>query len=859
MEILGPTLSAPVGRFVLPNGLTVIHSEQPGGLVAVQLWVKTGSIHEAPMLGSGMSHYLEHMLFKGTRTRSAQDITAQVQAIGGDINAYTTFDRTVYHIEGPCEGFATAMDILCDMAFNSVLDSDELAREREVILREIDMTNDDPDRKLMRRLFETAFREHPYRQPVIGHKEQFSRIDEATLRAYYRSRYTPDNMVLVIVGDVHIEQLELALDSSFGAQERAQSSAPILPREPMQLAPREARMEDDLSICRGTMAYRVPGIGHPDAAALDMLAAILGGGESAILPQALRMRRQLVNEIDVSCWNPGKQGLFWISYTCDSGTHERAERAIVEEIEAAISAGFSDEDLSKARLMSMTQELDYRKTVSVLASRLGIAEVVVGDLHYPRQYFTALDALTVDDIRRVAKAYLRECTLSKVTLDAECACASASCCQSALALPPIEQLTLKNGARLILQPDRRLPKINIRFGGLGGPLYESEASRGVTSLLATLLTRDTQAHSAENVSRIIESAGGRFDDFCGNNSFGLAMELLSSEVETGLNLFEYALLKPDFRQTTLDVERAAQIARLHEGDDDISDRGRRLLRKAFFREHLYGISPAGTVEALEKLTIADVEAQYRRLVCAKNSVLSVCGDFDPAELLPRLEEMLLALPDTSFTPNEPAFDGPRKQNIVEEMEREQAVLFRSYSGPGVRSEDYNAAEVLDETLSDMSGPLFIAVRERKGLTYFVGASRLVGVNTGTFTLYGGTRPDQVEQVRTEFDLVLEQIRATGLPAGELLRSQTRLKARRRLGMQSIGSRANSVMLDTLYGLPIQSTADYDAKIDAITPEIIRDFARQYLRDEKRVDFVIGPMRGAKSEAQSEGVEASNAQ
>jgi zinc protease len=841
MKILGPVFDMPIDRFVLPNGLTVIHRAVSSGLVAVQLWVKTGSIHEAPWLGSGMSHYLEHMLFKGTERRNAPQITAEVQAIGGEINAYTTFDRTVYHIEAPSEGFSVAMDILHDMVFHSKLDSAELTREREVILREIAMNNDDPDRQLVRKLYETAFRDHAYRYPVIGFSEQFKSIDEATIRGYYKARYVPSNMVLIVLGDVNLEALELAIENTFGQEPRTQLSTPVIPGELPQLAPRRAFITGDVSICRGSVAYRVPGIGHEDGPALDMLASILGNGESSVLCQALRMRRQLVNDIDVSCWNPGKTGLFWISYNSDTGTSEKVEAAIHEEIEAKIKAGFTQEELDRARRLTMTNEIDSRKTVSGHASRLGLSEVVVGDLFYPQQYFEALSTLTTDDIARVAKHYITATTRNVVTLDADEAKAHIAGSSLRVELPAPELIKLPNGARIVMQPDNRLPKVHIRFGALGGPLYETAATQGVTALLATLLTRDTQARSAENVSRTIESAGGRFDEFCGNNSFGVAMELLSGELQTGLDLLEYALIKPDFNPTTFEIERAGQIARIQEYDDEISERGRVHLRRAFYGDHPYRENSNGTVEALKALTTRDIAEHYAKLVRAGNSVVSICGDFDPSVTLPKLTDILSQLPNAEFIAQEPPFKGPKVSDTIEHMDREQAIVFRSFRGPGVRGAENYVADLLDEVLSDMSGPLFVSARERKGLAYFVGASRMTGVHTGMFTLYGGTRPDQVAQLRAEFDAVLEDIRQRGISEEELQRSRTRLKSRRRLSMQTIGARANNALLETLYGLPTETVAQFDGKIDAISMEDIRFFARNYLRDDARVDYAIGPL------------------
>src|SRR5271168_1395791 len=157
----------PVERTVLPNGLTLlVKPDRSAALASVQVWVKTGSIHEGRQLGAGLSHYLEHMLFKGTKRRSGRDISATVQASGGYINAYTTFDRTVYYIDLPSENLEVAVDVLADAVFHSTLPEDEVNRERDVILREIAMTKDDPDNRLWESLFAAAFREHPYRHPI---------------------------------------------------------------------------------------------------------------------------------------------------------------------------------------------------------------------------------------------------------------------------------------------------------------------------------------------------------------------------------------------------------------------------------------------------------------------------------------------------------------------------------------------------------------------------------------------------------------------------------------------------------------------------------------------------------------------
>ena len=188
-DLIERLFRAPVERHTLPNGLTLVHRPDfSSEVVSVQIWVKTGSIHEDALIGSGLSHYLEHMLFKGTSRRDGKSISREVHAMGGLINAYTTFDRTVYYIDAPSTALSQILDVLSDIVMHSTLPKEEVERERAVILREIDMGLDDPDRQLSQALFRTAYQRHPYREPVIGHRALYEKVTADELRAYYHAR-----------------------------------------------------------------------------------------------------------------------------------------------------------------------------------------------------------------------------------------------------------------------------------------------------------------------------------------------------------------------------------------------------------------------------------------------------------------------------------------------------------------------------------------------------------------------------------------------------------------------------------------------------------------------------------------------
>ena len=505
--VLEQILSERVDRRTLANGLTVILKEDPSNqLSSVQLWVKTGSLHEGSMLGSGVSHFLEHMLFKGTEKRLGNEISRQVQAAGGGINAYTTFDRTVYFINGLSEQTALAVELLADAAFNSLLPEEEAVKERDVILREIDMGLDDPDRQVSRALFETAFREHPYRLPVIGHRELFENLSHSQLLSYYRDRYVPENMTLVVVGDIESSTLLEVIEKHFGASQRGGESQPYVPPEPKQLAMREDHLFGDVQICRAGLGFKIPGLEHRDAPGLDLLASVLGVGHSSILWRSLRDEKKLVHQIDATCWNPGNGGLFWISYICDEGKRAVAQEAILEEIQKLIRHGVDEKRLQKAIRQALIGEINTRKTMSDQASRLGLAEVVVGDLAYPRQYYGKLYKVGSADLPNLARDYLKTEGLTAVSLNPMPANRPAqSVTKASPGIPDFEMQVLPNGARLLVQRDARHPKINLRMAALGGPLYESDQLRGITGLLATLLARDTVTRNASQVAELIES------------------------------------------------------------------------------------------------------------------------------------------------------------------------------------------------------------------------------------------------------------------------------------------------------------------------------------------------------------------
>ncbi|GAB4275010.1 MAG: pitrilysin family protein [Opitutales bacterium] len=837
-----------VERIILPNGLTVIvKPDAASNLVSAQVWVKTGSIHEGSLLGSGLSHYVEHMLFKGTERRTHKAITDDIQSHGGTINAYTTFDRTVYYVDAPSESLEPVLDVLEDIVFHSVFHETEVDSERSVIQREIDMGRDDPDRKLQIHLFETAYQTHPYRYPVIGHRELFDAITRDQLFNYYKGAYVPNNMVLVIVGNVDVSACMTHVEALFGKHPRA-CTGPIVPTvESGQLAPRTCRLKGDYQLTYGSITYKIPGLKSKDAPAVDLLALILGHGKSARLWQRLREEEELVHHIDASSWNPGETGLLWVGYVCDPDKRDAVESAVASVMEDFIQSGPTELELDRARRQLAVGEVNVRKTMSGQASRLGTAEVVVGDLAYPRYYFDRLAKVTLADVQSVARKYCISEGKTSASLAPDLANEPSSDSAIPQGLKDFSEHRLSSGMRVLLQPDARLPKVHLRLAGLGGPLYESSGSRGFTSLTSSLLTKAAGNRSSKEVAETIESLGGTLGEVSGNNSFGLYTEVLSEDFPAALDIIKNALLAPAFKADDLHREREAQIATIKEAEDDILDHAIRRARELLFEGHPYAQGSLGTVEDLKSVDEDSIRSHYVRLLAADNLIVAVSGDFDEATMLAELEAAFASVPQDAFE----ACDVPASPLLAPvertfSMDREQAVVVQAFPGIGVKSEHYYVEEVLDELLSGMSSHLFESVREQRGLAYYVGSSRMLGLTSGMFYLYSGTEPAHAHEVAQTMEEELARIASGNVTEEELSRVRTHLKARKRMSLQAPGSRAGQAVLNALYGLPINEWREYDAKVDAVSREAIQAYTKDHCNPRSRVQVLINakPSSGA---------------
>ena len=810
----------------LPNGLTLIlDPDASAPVVSAQLWVETGSIHEDDLLGSGVSHFLEHMVFKGTRDHDCESLANAVQAAGGHWNAYTSFDRTVYYIDGPSASLPVFLQTLSGLVFHPLLPEAEFAKEQDVIRREIDMGLDDPDNVASRLLFSTAFSHDPRRHPVIGHRHLFDALTYADLRRYHATRYTPDRTFAVISGDIDPEaaraqMLALTADVALGG-----GRDPHPPVDPPQLGSRRSRDTFAIAASRLTLAWKIPSLAHPDAAAYDALAALLGRGRSARFYQRLRQDRALALEISAWSWNgTSREGLFAVSAEAAVENRDALVEAILAEL-AAVPNDALDDELTKAKRQIAASQFRSLATASGRAADLASNWHEARDLDFTRRYLAAIHAVTVADLRRVA-ARLTEDRMTLTILDPEDAAPPARHGKRARAREEIRTHTLENGLTLALLPDRRVPLLHLQAAVRGGLPAESAATSGLNQLLASTLPQGTVRHTGEELALKLESLGASIGAAAGNNALLVQAAGLAPDFDTLAEVLAEILHSPSLPAEAIAREKASQLAAVEEALEDPLHTGLSELRRAVFGDQGYGLDAHGSPAGLGALDRLALTAHHRRHFTGRNVTLALAGDFDPDAALATLATLapLLSRLPAGEPWSPPASTTANGADLTFHLPKKQAVLAIGFPGADARAEDRHALAMLQEYCTDMAGPLFTRIREDLGLAYQVGATQFLGYDTGLFTFYLATSPGQAELARAELLGEIAKIARHGIPADAFERVRSTVLSGVAIQQQSLASTARQTALDLMFGHPADQHRRLAELYAALTPDAVRETA-----------------------------------
>lgn len=815
----------------LPNGLEVILLEDHAHpLASVQLWVKAGSLHEEKWTGAGLAHLVEHMFFKGTGKRTAPQIAQEIQARGGYVNAYTTFNRTVYWIDGVAEQVDGYLDILADMARGSTFHADELVKEQEVIRREFAMDNDEPSSQLHHLMQRTAFREHPLRHPIIGHLEIFNQVGRDDLMGFVHRHYVPNNCFVVIAGAVDTAETLASVERHFGSWERRPYEPVLMPEEPTQVAPRRAEKEFNTDIVRLSMGWHIHGETHPDKPSLDVLGFILGSGRSSRLNLELREKLGIVHYVGSGAWSALDRGLFCAEAECDAEDLAQVEQAITQVMEKLKNEGCKQDELDKAVRATLSGLLKQRSTTRGMASSLAHSWLAVGNLDYDRAFLSRISALTVEDVTQAARTYVVDSSVTRVSVHPPGSLQKTSRNGSAIRREAAQKFTLGNGMTLLVGENPRLPLVSVRAQFLAGVPVETDSNAGATQITAQMLTKGTRERSDEQIAALLEDRGGHLISNGDAHRLVTGSDVMKGDEALAVELIHDLLTQPTFPATHLPKVKKRQMAAIREEAEDPLTVGLRRARREIFAGLPYHRTALGTLDTVEKLDEACCTTLWQQTVQARNGVISVFGDVKAEEVRALMEAHF-----GSLASGEKSTQGfgtmaltakPTRTELT--LDKEQGILVLGFPTVGLSHADAPVLHLIDEACSDMGSRLFNRIREQMGLAYFVGAQSFHALGAGSFYFYVGTDPAKLDLVEEELLKEVADLATNGLREDELTRAKTTWKSTWLSQQQGNGAMADALGWEELNGRGFMHHAQMPSIMESVTLAKVQAAAAQYL-------------------------------
>ena len=824
-------------EFRLSNGIPVILQHLNGPVGTFHWWNLTGSTDERPE-EAGFAHFLEHMLFKDagakeTGTASTGQTARVIESLGGEINAYTTFDQTVYHVTCSEQYWEQAIDQFGKMAKPQKFLKEDFEREREVILEELRRGEDSPDRQLYQNLFGLTYSKHPYGRPVIGFVKTLKAATVQMLEAYYRRNYVSSRMGLVLVGPIEDgtgarkKKLIQVLEKRFGKSviPARKGAAMAVPAEKALQKPKFLAKHFDIKTPELAISFRVPDLKHEDAPLLEVLSGILGSGESSRLYQKLFYEKSLVTDISASVYIPKDPGMFLISAELKRTEDlEPVLETIIGEIRKIAIEGVKKEEIDRVVANIESDKLYSTQTVDGLAGRLGFLKFSLGDLRFDSEYLDHVKTASSSTLKRLAQDYLTSDRMNLAMFQPEGETLhrfeAPKKSVQALSPPVAAKPKAKAKNKSPFEPEIFLTESGLQvsyFERPGTPVYSLHASAfggtrsellldskywGGSHLLAQTWAKGTPGRDSKEISRMVEGSAASLDGFGGRNTIGLQSTGLVRDWEKLSELFTEVLLTPTFLEDELSHARRVTEDAIKSIPNHSSQVASKLFMENLFGDHPYSKSQLGSEEQVRTISRESILKLHETFVTPKNMALSIVGGVPRDEIESWLRDLdsKLALRKSTFhqglIPAPEALPAPRWASA--RFDREQTHILVGGLGLSIHHEDRYALRVAQNILGGQSGRLFIELREKRSMAYSVAPMSMEGIETGYIGTYIACAPQKKDEAIEGMRKVIEDLVKKGPSVQEMERAKNYYLGQRAMDLQSSWSLSSGYGLELLY-------------------------------------------------------------
>ena len=838
----------------LKNGLSVlIKPDDRFPLVNIRMLVHAGSGYETPSQ-AGISHVLEHMVFKGAGQMGPGMVASRIEGVGGELNASTSFDVTTYYVEVPDASWKLGLSVVADMTFRPTLDPKELESEKEVVLAELKRGEDTPDNRLFHALQAVIWKGTSYQWPIIGYTDTVRGVTSQSMRAYTAALYQPQNMLLSVVGKVDPAQVLAEAERLLGTIPNTRPLSPPLSLANTQADSGHASKPDGphMQVIPGSwnkvhlgIAFPAPDFLSAKMPGLDLIAQVLGGDETSRLHRKFKYQKRLVDSISVGNSNLERSGMLMVHAVLDADKLPQFWDELTAELAGFDPASITDQELARARTNIEAGLFLAKETLGGLSGKLSHQYFFEGGPQGEANYLQGLASPSRAHLTALYREFFQPARLATVilspkgtnietapllaTLNKRWPAAKAQAQAQSATTGATKQIALPGGGTLVLIPDATLPYTALSMAWLGGDGLIGPDQQGLAALSASMLARGTQKRSATEVEDFLADRAASLGAGASTESFVLSAKFPTRFSADMLGLIRETLTAPAFSRKELARAREDQLNAIKRGEDQPLGLAFRNLPGI-----LYGSAPHSYQRLGQPQRVAALTETQAREFWARQSrqpfVLSVCGQFDEAAMTAFATglEKELATASQRYQLVTPAWNA-KTTKTMHLPGRNQSHLFVIFKTPGRENLEASARlSVLRAALAGQSGLLFRDLRDKQGLGYTVTAFLSQGMRAGFLAFYIGTDPDKKQQSYEGFKKAAAALAASPLPVEELTRAKNVLSGEYYQDRQSLMSRSGEAAGALVAGLPREAGRQLVDAAQAVSAEDIRKTAANLL-------------------------------
>lgn len=854
----------------LDNGLRVyLLPVKNAPLVTTMMAYRVGACDEEKDQ-TGLSHYLEHLLFKGTAKLVPGDIDRATQRNGGRNNAYTSEDMTVYHFDFAADRLNVALEIEADRMRNTKIDArHEFEQEKGAVIAELKGGEDNPWDLEYKAILPLLWpKDSPYSHPVIGEEKHVRGATAETITRYYDKWYHPNNAALVVVGGFDADDALKQIKTLLGPIPKGE----LPPRKkatfyPERKEPARKEFESKFDVPRVMIGFNTVQVGSPEDPVLDVIQDVLSGGKTSRLYRKLVEDERVASEASATNSAGRYPGWFAVNVELLQGKdRKKTEELTFAELEKLATAPVSDAELARTKRKLLAGFIFSRESVHNLADALSRASIYTDDAGtFLQSYLERLLKVTKEDVQRVAKQYLvrnQACVVWSVPPEAKKeerkgggrtagagrakplarTGSRAEPAGGGFSLAAAKRTVLPNGLTLITLEDHRLPVVVAAVDVADVKLREPADKLGVAALMGNLLEEGTATRTGKDISALIEDAGGSLS----LSSSGGSVKVLTPDTDLGLGLLFDSLQKPSFPADALERMRDQQLSAIADAETQPRTKAGRLFAATVYGDHPSGRPSLGKKDVVEKLTQADVKAFHALTFAPNFTTVAVVGDFDSAEMLKKIAALTKDW-KLSSSPK-PVVAAPPKpmggEKIVSDPNAAQVHVYIGHLGITRDHPDYHKLLVLDNVLG--VGPGFTDrlssnLRDRLGLAYTVRASvtESAGKQQGAFTGFVGTFPDKFLDVKFGFLKEVNKLRDEPSTQQEVDDAKKYLLGSLPFKFASSSGVAGELLAAERYGLGFDYLDKFRKEVGAVTPADVQAMAKKHLTPEALTIVAVG--------------------